>query len=1061
MTSARRFVAFFLALWLACGAPAPAQSDTGQVTIAVKDLAAAPLADARVTLVGPTVISTLTTKSGTVVYTDVPVGIYRVRIGRTGFRGTTTREFEVLGDRSVHVDVTLEPSAGAPATFEPVPQSSGPPIIGKVTARNDVRISDHDISEDSPIRRLSDSMTDALSKLAGVSVTSPSNDPDAPVTISLNNKDESQTAVTLDGIPLSAPGVATNLRAINTDLFSGAGVSFSPSAGSLGGSVNFRTLQPTQTWQYKLAGSYGTYDRANYQLAATGSIGKLGIAVEHTWRGSNNPLTFQTYLDQSGFVYPHGGESTALGDFLKLRYSLGDRTVVNATALVSNNGTASLCTQWVATVPCGIGPNNVSFGRYTFVYGGLQSLIGNFTVGATAYVSSSAQNVDDGARYLDGVFDPVVTATTANTRGFVVNGSVASGRHTYTFTANDFSSLTNFVPTLDSQFVTTSTNGTASASYQLADTFKASDRIALSGRMSLANTTGLGTSVLGGAGVIWRPQTADTFNLSVALGSSQAASGTLFTFGNPTQARINCPAGTAVVAGPGETPSPQSAANYDLTYTHLFKNGSVTGDFYRQNQTGQTIGAEIAGPSEPAGFFPAGYLNAIAGVWSQPLVCGNQPFSLANVYVTQQITGTARYYQGFNLNGQWQIGRWVLALPNYSTNSAVLSAADPLLGGVQSTTIVGRQLPGRPVHTAGLTFDAYLPKSAFELLANGQWTGGNNNRNLGSYVVANFGLSHNVGRGRLTFFTTNFFNAYAGEFSTLTYAQPLATNGGTPLLVAANPLTPRQYTLTYQINIGGPPPSSPVAGRRRAGTGGGPGGPGGLGGPGGGGPGGGPGGPGGPGGLAGGPPVGPGPEGPGAPGPGGPGRFFVSPPPGADPLSVATTRPLCDAAAQALAKPILEGLRGWVAAYEGHQPLPDTAPFVNTPHPIASPKPGGPAYWIEIRTPRPPGPSPAPAVTPAPAARGGSPAPLTVVETPRPQTSPEGGPPRAGFANNPNARRFRAVAVCSYITPLSYDDAASKGIVMTTPTIGYAPGIGFFIVRPRELPAGGGSAGGR
>ena len=79
--------------------------------------------------------------------------------------------------------------------------------------------------------------------------------------------DESQTGITLDGIPLGAPGAATDLRRINTDLFAGASTSFGPQAGSLAGTVNFRTLQPTQTWQSRLSTSYGTFDRFNYQIA--------------------------------------------------------------------------------------------------------------------------------------------------------------------------------------------------------------------------------------------------------------------------------------------------------------------------------------------------------------------------------------------------------------------------------------------------------------------------------------------------------------------------------------------------------------------------------------------------------------------------------------------------------------------------------------------------------------------------------------------------------------------------------------------------------------------------
>ncbi|MBD5657677.1 MAG: TonB-dependent receptor, partial [Candidatus Eremiobacteraeota bacterium] len=155
-----------------------------------------PVADARTILVGPETASSLTTAAGVIHYTDVPVGIYRVRVIKRGYQAGVSSEFDVLSDRSINVRVALALSTG------------GLKVIGSVTARASVSVSSNDISDSSPIRRLSDSLTDALDKIAGVSVTQDATDPNSPVTISLNGHDESQTAVSLDGIPLSAPGSA-------------------------------------------------------------------------------------------------------------------------------------------------------------------------------------------------------------------------------------------------------------------------------------------------------------------------------------------------------------------------------------------------------------------------------------------------------------------------------------------------------------------------------------------------------------------------------------------------------------------------------------------------------------------------------------------------------------------------------------------------------------------------------------------------------------------------------------------------------------------------------------
>ncbi len=296
VTRLRRIFAACLAVACATGgvstvALAQSSENTGIIQITVKSAeGSALLSNARVFLLGPNVASALTTRSGIVKYTDVASGIYRVRVNKPGYRNSTSSAFELLGNKEVDVDVLLASNESA-QTASSDGSEGGMKIIGRVTAR--VTVSTHDVDENSAVRRISDSLVDALNTVAGVDVTQSSNDPDSPQTISLHGHDESQTAVTLDGIPLSAPGTAANLRGINTDLFTGASASFGARAGALGGGVNFTTLQPTQTWQYRLTAADGSFDKYNWSLGATGSLGKLGIAAMTTKRGGNNPLTFQ------------------------------------------------------------------------------------------------------------------------------------------------------------------------------------------------------------------------------------------------------------------------------------------------------------------------------------------------------------------------------------------------------------------------------------------------------------------------------------------------------------------------------------------------------------------------------------------------------------------------------------------------------------------------------------------------------------------------------------------------------------------------------------------------
>ena len=1082
--------------------PALAQSDTGEIIITVVDATdGKAVADARTILIGPQTASSLTTAAGVIDYTDVPIGIYRIRVVKRDYSAGVSKEFDVLPGRAVEVKVALGASA------------NGLKVIGSVSARSSVTLSTSDIADNSPIRRLSDSLTDALNNIAGVSITQDSTDPNGPVTVSLNGHDESQTAVTLDGIPLSAPGSSANLRQIGTDLFSGSSVSTSPSAGALGGGVNFRTLQPTQALQIKTSATTGTFDRSNESFAATGSLDSLGIAVMHTDRDANSPLTFQDYEDQSGLTYPHEGYSQSLGDFVKLRYRLGDdRTSISATALTNNQHNYAICAQDVTVLPCGIGPDNENYSRFGFAYGTIQSLVGTVATQLTAYESAGTSSTDYAARYAllpnpddetnpsdlcstgnggflggngsipggtigEPVYNPLppddyeetpcpsLSDNTSLTRGFAYSASIAEGRHTIALSGNTYSAYSASTPLAGSHFETAFTNAISSSSYQISDSFKSNDKLTLSPRLSVVNTTTLGTSLLGGMGVSWRPRTQDTYGASVNVGSSQPSLNLNRSYSDPVGARFDCQAGTAIVSGPGDTNGgAQSAVSFDTNWLHQFlrSGGQVSVDAFSQVQSGQIINANIEEPVA-GGYYPAGYLETLYGVYQSPNICGSLA-TIPKVFVSEPIGGTRRIYQGINASGRFGIGRYFVALPTYTLNVAKLTAASTRLDDGPSTTIVGDQLPNRPMHRAGITFDGYIPRSGIELLATAQYTGANNQQNIGPYTTVAAGISHGFGPGVLTLFENNVFNTYGGEFATDAGDDPLPlSEGAGELRTIANPLTPRTVSLSYTMNLGGPKPGPAFASVSRS--------------------------------LAQAPA--PNPSGsPGAPG-GGLGRLQAVPPPaGTDPLSLATSRTECTADQQTEATPVLTAFHAYVTAYEAKTTLPDVPNFTITPQvpkTVASIP-----YYLEVRPNlRPPG-APQGADGGAgggaggnggfggrrggeggggeggpggpgggggfggPGGPGGEPGGPVVVN---PSSGGNNGRPqltqaqRDAFRNSPAFKAFRGFSSCTYVTVLSSSDAKAEGIDTTTrgPRLLYVPTIGFVFVRPPELPTGGGS----
>jgi hypothetical protein len=1076
----RRFAIALIAGALACyaGGTARAQSsgDTGIIRIAVTGSTDdKPLADARVFLLGPNVASALTNKSGIVKYTDVASGLYRVRVSRPGFRGSTSAQFELLGEKEVDVDVVLGPTGDNAGSSTASTSDGTTKIIGRVEAR--VTVNTRDVDQNSAIRRISDSLTDALGTVAGVDVTQSSNDPDAAQTISLHGHDESQTAVTLDGIPLSAPGTAANLRNLNTDLFAGASASFGARAGALGGGVNFTTLQPTQTWQERGSIAYGSFDKYNWSLGETGSIGKLGVAIVATRRGGNNPLTFQDYLDQSGQTYPHGGESTNTGQLVKLRYGLTDNTTLTFTALQNNQTISPLCTQFTATLPCGIGPDNSETGKTQFAYGTIQSLIGQVALQATGYVSSqyNLQNeinrtIDEcvGAAVPCPVAEPFATDSRSITRGLALQGTISKDNHTITLNATTFASQTFFDPlvaTGSSTLVTPSLNAVSAQTYGLNDSIKINNRLSIGPTLSLASTTGSGTSVLGGLSGDWKPNDADDFTLSVSLGSSQPAPQVVRSYSDPQSARVNCTAGSAQISGPGDQPTAQSAIDYQGSWTHQWTQGSFTIDFYRQSQAGQLVNATIPAASE-AFDNPdlAGIISGVQGYYST--VCPTNA-NAASIYISQPVNGTTRIYEGYDITGRVALGRDVTAIPSYSTNLSYYSAADPIYTITGSTLVLNQQIYGRPIHKGNLTLDAFHPPSQLEFLANAQYVGVNNQQHISPYVNVSFGISHPLSIGQLTLFETNAFNTQTGLFSTVNgaIAQPLV--GGGELITAGNPLPPRTIQISYAFSTG----SRPGAGfARRYG-----------------------------GGAARAPAAAASPAPGNARGGLGFGQLkFIAPPAGTDPLALATSRPECTADLQPLAQVALAQLGAAAKAFAAGQPLPPVTGVTVT----AEGTPGG-TWYLNL------GPDIPVGLFRRPAAQGGSsgggrgfgggpggpggegspggPGGPPPGFSPTVRVAPPSDEPRPAFTPSPELiaalKPFRALTSCSYGTVWTTTEAQAHGFDVAPPGVGappspapgaspapggrgqnrrggfihYAPSPGIFIVRPPELGTGGGS----
>jgi hypothetical protein len=789
-----RLLSFVLALALGASAlPALAQSDTGEIDISVQDaVTKKPVVLARVMLDGPVITSEFTGNDGKVRFTEVPDGIYRARVFARGFNGVTSENFEVTDGRLVNVTVALAQSAGGPLR-----------TIASEVVKSTATVSTSSISSDSVQRRLSDTLADALGTLSGVSVSTSSNDSDATETVSLEGQDASQTAMTLNGIPLNAPGSAGDLRMINSDLFSGANVSFGPSLGGLAGGVNFSTIQPTLTWQSQFSLSTGSNGKYNYAFGESGSLGKLGMAVMTSYRLMPSLLDGMQYLDASGLDYTHEGDRQSNGALVNLRYQLSQAQTLTGMFMRSSNYGQLACTQYTGKLPCGYGPNNSNQSQFELYSLMDSALIGDTQLQASFFGHRGTMTNDLLDRFINGEAAPTGTQSTMTSNGFMLNAILpAQQRHTISVRAFEMQSTSAFTPLVPSARPFTFPGQRASyTEISVNDDIRSNAKLRFNNSLGISHASNSGGSLLAGISSNWQPNQNDGFALSYNIGGVAPHAGRAGILTDPGQLRIDCNGNIAYGSAPGDEPGPSSSNSSRFSYTHRGTWGLVSAQVYRQVQNDVVLPVEVNG-TQLLGEFPANYFNEASAVYDT--TCGlpaGTPLLPQNTYFSTPIANVQRIYEGTQLNGYFRAGGLVL-IPFYNVQVAKAISNDPRFDNPYAITVSGAQLPNVPLHRAGLTLSYKAPRSSLMWMANATYTGTNNSQNLPANTEVSAGVVTALKRGELSFVASNIFNSYGGIFAGPQNAVPYMTPSGLAIPTIARPNSPRQFAFTYTARFG-------------------------------------------------------------------------------------------------------------------------------------------------------------------------------------------------------------------------------------------------------------------
>lgn len=752
---------------------------TGTVAIqVVRADSGVPVGGAVVGLLGPEALWRRSDGKGVATFDAISAGLYRATITAPELE-TTTLTLESIAGRDVVAHVALQPTRFL--------------VIGRVKSRPAEDV--FEVTDSSASRRVSETLSDALGKIVGVDVSHSSDGPG--FNISLHNHDASQTGIQLNGISLGRAASET-LRSIGVDFAAGASVSYQADPVSLGGSVNFRTLEPTKKAAVQAAGSFGSYDKSSLQIAVSGTVGRLGYAAQHVDRGGESPLTGLSYADGSGVSYRHDGAQNARTDFVKLRWDAGPATVLSLSGLVGNAEASLVCPRHLTVLPCGWGPRSWQYNQFRYVAAQVQRRASWGSAKLDAVRVDNTNVYDGSGRLLAGRPAPLSARFRGSETHLAGTVNAVARRHAV--------QLYGEIANVDGGYIPYA--GVFSQSYEkyetsrrlkLSDHYTLNDHVVVRAEGTRYRYRGVPPSQQFTAGAAWKPTSRTSVSVDVTAGSVYDVDTVTQPWTDPLSAAsyFNCRAGTSQVSAPPDSPRRASYIGESVQFRTSQRRASVQLDLYEQVQHGAAFQGAYPITSADTPAIPDGYVDQLARSWALPSVCGTVSYDPGHTYVNQLVYGLDRLYRGVDASATLRLGKTIV-VPSVSASVARLLSANPRFTAPDSYFIVGAQLPGRPLYRAGLTIDT-LAFRGVELLGNVQWTGGGNVQNIRPYALTTLGATLPLKYGRVTALVSNVGNVEAPELVTNAISTAIRTVGGGYVILNPAPLPPRQVILLYSV----------------------------------------------------------------------------------------------------------------------------------------------------------------------------------------------------------------------------------------------------------------------
>lgn len=333
-------------------------ANTATVQGTVKDDTGAPVGGVKVQLRGPSTYSATTDKTGAFSITGVAQGVYVLAADKAGYQSASESDFAVLAGQTQIVQIALHPqtfsslrtiatvSANAQSQFNTSPAS-----VNVVTAQTFV---DQAAPQVNRILNQIPGVQNSYPTASANGATAGSN-----TNVTIRGGASYETTVLIDGHPLATGQYGDYVTTfLSSYLFGSVEVVKGPGAdapvvnGAIGGTINFRTKDPTLVPTANALVGATSHGGTFSSFGVSDTLDKLGFVVQLATENDPSPLNgYGAYFDPA-YDYPGSSSTPNPYAYLTVNNSYG---TVPGTSTSYTNGTSLLAccypvTGWYNTV---------------------------------------------------------------------------------------------------------------------------------------------------------------------------------------------------------------------------------------------------------------------------------------------------------------------------------------------------------------------------------------------------------------------------------------------------------------------------------------------------------------------------------------------------------------------------------------------------------------------------------------------------------------------------------------------------------------------------------------